>query len=183
MKKPFIQDFEAAFKEKYSFFRALARLLTNKKIRLIYFFRKNKSRFWFYKQKQLEKRLDIEIGKASIGAGFQMIHASGININPSSVIGKNFVIFKGATIGSIRSGKRKGTPKIGDNVVVGINAFVGGGIKIGSHVFIAPNSFVNFDVPNHCIVFGNPGIIKNKMFPERDYIQLSDEDIEPFNSN
>lgn len=27
---------------------------------------------------------------------------------------------------------------------------------------IAPNSFVNFDVPDHSIVLGNPAVIKEK---------------------
>ncbi len=27
---------------------------------------------------------------------------------------------------------------------------------------IAPNSFVNFDVPDHSVVIGNPGIIRKK---------------------
>lgn len=34
-----------------------------------------------------------------------------------------------------------------------------GGITIGEDVLISPNSFVNFDIPNHSIVIGNPGRI------------------------
>lgn len=32
-------------------------------------------------------------------------------------------------------------------------------IKIGNDVLIAPNTFVNFDVPDHSIVIGNPAKI------------------------
>lgn len=32
-----------------------------------------------------------------------------------------------------------------------------GKITIGNDVLIAPNSYVNFDVPLHSIVIGNPG--------------------------
>lgn len=34
-----------------------------------------------------------------------------------------------------------------------------GKINIGDDVLIAPNAFVNFDVPSHSIVIGNPGTI------------------------
>ena len=36
------------------------------------------------------------------------------------------------------------------------NSTVVGKIKIGNDVLIAPNTFVNFDVPDHSIVIGNP---------------------------
>ena len=82
-------------------------------------------------------------------------------------------MFKGCTIGSVRSGKREGVPVIGNNVVIGCNAFVCGGITIGNDVLIAANSFVDFDVPDNSIVFGNPGIIKYKERPTADYISES----------
>jgi serine O-acetyltransferase len=34
-----------------------------------------------------------------------------------------------------------------------------GKIEIGNDVLIAPNTYVNFDVPSHSIVVGSPGII------------------------
>lgn len=49
--------------------------------------------------------------------------------------------------------------QIGNSVFVGINATIVGKVRIGSDVLIAPNSYVNFDVPDHSIVIGNPGII------------------------
>lgn len=44
------------------------------------------------------------------------------------------------------------------------NAVVVGGVVIGNDVLIAPNAFVNFDVPDGAIVLGNPGkiILKDK---------------------
>lgn len=55
-------------------------------------------------------------------------------------------------------------------MVVGTNAFVCVGITIGDDVLIAANSFVDFDVPKHSLVFGNPGIIKSKENATCDYI-------------
>lgn len=45
---------------------------------------------------------------------------------------------------------------------IGINAAVVGHIHIGNDVLIAPNTYVNCDVPDHSIVFGNPFVIKHK---------------------
>ena len=42
---------------------------------------------------------------------------------------------------------------------IGTNAVVVGNIRIGNDVLIAPLSFVNFDVPDHSIVIGNPARI------------------------
>ena len=67
-------------------------------------------------------------------------------------VGDNCNIAQGVTIGQISRGERKGTPKIGDNVWIGANAVVVGGIRIGNNVLVAPNCFVNFDVPDNSIV-------------------------------
>lgn len=45
-----------------------------------------------------------------------------------------------------------------------------GNIKIGSDVLIAPNSFVNMDVPSNSLVIGNPAVIKKKDNPTQYYI-------------
>lgn len=131
------------------------------------------SPFYRLKLYGLRKKTGIEIDfeNGLIGGGLQLIHAYNITVNPSARLGNNVVLFKGCTVGSIRSGNKSGVPEIGDNVVIGCNAFVCGGITIGHDVLIAANSFVNFDVPPHSIVIGNPGIIKSKMNPCSDYIK------------
>ena len=63
-----------------------------------------------------------------------------------------------------------GAPKIGNCVSVGINSTVVGNITIGNDVMIAPNSFVNFDVPDHSVVLGNPGTIHHKEGATEKYI-------------
>lgn len=112
-----------------------------------------------------------------IGPGMLMIHPRNITINSKAVIGCNFTILKGATIGSQLRGKNEGSPVIGNDVYVGLNATIVGKIRIGNNVLIAPNAYVNFDVPDNTIVIGNPGVcyfserategyIKNKFFKE-----------------
>lgn len=68
----------------------------------------------------------------NIGKNLVLGHPSGITVNSGAIIGDNCVIFKNATIGSVRSGKREGVPVIGNNCVIGTGAFVCGGIHIGN---------------------------------------------------
>lgn len=99
--------------------------------------------------------------EAKIGPGLYIGHPYGITINPKSTIGRNCNIHKGVTIGQENRGARKGTPNIGNEVWIGINSTIVGKITIGNDVLIAPNSFVNRDIPSHSIVFGNPCSIKH----------------------
>lgn len=73
-------------------------------------------------------------------------------------------------IGQTNRGGRQGTPVIGNEVWIGINAAIVGKVTIGDDVLIAPNSYVNCDVPSHSIVFGNPCIIKHRENATEGYI-------------
>jgi len=107
--------------------------------------------FFHSKKYGLEIPLRVQIGK-----GFYMGHAYNITINSEAKLGNNINIHKGVTIGQENRGKRKGAPTIGDCVWIGVNTTIVGNIKIGDDVLIAPNSYVNTDVPSHSIVIGNP---------------------------
>lgn len=114
-------------------------------------------RFFLLLYKIAARSRGIEISvSCSIGAGLYIGHGFAITINSAAVIGKNCNIAKGVTIGQENRGKRKGTPQIGDQVWIGTNAVIVGRITIGDDVLIAPNSFVNCDVPSHSVVVGNP---------------------------
>lgn len=108
--------------------------------------------------------------EVQIGKGFYIGHSGRIIINKNVKIGSNVNIATGVTIGETNRGAGKGVPQIGDYVWIGTNAVIVGRIKIGNDVMIAPNSFVNFDVPDHCVVLGNPGQIHNKDKATQDYI-------------
>lgn len=112
---------------------------------------------WKILHARMRERYGLEIPiKTDIGYGVYLGHAFNITINPDAVIGRNCNVHKGVTVGRENRGKRKGAPRIGDEVWIGVNATVVGGIKVGSDVLIAPNSYVNCDVPDHSIVLGNP---------------------------
>lgn len=109
-------------------------------------------------------------GDSVIGGGLYIGHPFGITINANATIGSNCNIHKGVTIGQENRGFRKGCPTIGNRVWIGINSTIVGNITIGDDVLIAPNSFVNFDVPPHSIVLGNPGRIIHKENATEGYI-------------
>lgn len=154
------------------------KLLSKKEIKWLIYFRKlqycnNKflKIIYYFKYKKMTSITGIQIPvRTKIGEGFYIGHCGRIIINPNSVLGRNINIATGVTIGQENRGKRKGTPIIGDNVWIGTNAVIVGNIKIGNDVLIAPLSYVNFDVPNHSIVIGNPGKIIKKEQATKDYI-------------
>ena len=122
----------------------------------------------------VSRRRGIEIKPATrIGEGLYLGHAYNITVNSGAVIGRNCNLHKGVTIGQENRGKRKGCPTIGDRVWIGVNATVVGKITIGDDVLIAPNSYVNCDVPSHSIVVGNPCVIKPRENATEEYINCT----------
>ena len=99
-----------------------------------------------------------------------MGHPYNITINEKVVLGKNINIHKGVTIGQENRGQRKGVPSIGDCVWIGVNSTIVGKITIGNDVLIAPNTYVNRDIPSHSIVMGNPCKIFVSQNATADYI-------------
>ena len=53
---------------------------------------------------------------------------------------------------------------------IGINSAIVGKITIGDDVLIAPNSYVNVDIPSHSVVFGNPCVIKRRDWATEGYV-------------
>lgn len=105
-----------------------------------------------------------------IRGGLYLGHAYNITINGRAKIGRNCNIHKGVVIGQVNRGPREGYPSIGDRVWIGINAAIVGKVTIGDDVMIAPNSFVNVDVPSHSVVFGNPCVIKHRDWATEGYV-------------
>lgn len=113
----------------------------------------------------------IQIGwHTQIGEGLVLVHCGNIAVNNAAVIGNNCTMYHGVTVGMEFRGDRKGNPTIGDNVWIGSNACIVGNITIGDDVLIAPLSFVNFDVPAHSIVIGNPARIIPREHATEGYI-------------
>ena len=126
-----------------------------------------KIRLSFYSRKT---QIDIP-ANTKIGEGLYLGHTGCRIINPNVIIGKNCNIATGVVIG--KTNRRGGTPVIGNNVWIGSNAVIVGKIKIGNNVLIAPNAYVNIDVPDNSIVIGNPASIHHKENATGGYINNS----------
>ena len=129
-------------------------------------------KLWYrWQYKRIRQKYMIELfASTKIGKGLYIGHPLGITVNPDTVIGENVNLQKGVSIGQENRGKRKGVPTIGSRVWIGINATVVGNITVGNDVLIAPNTFVNCDIPDHSVVFGNPCIIKHRDNATEGYI-------------
>ncbi len=155
------------------------RIFRPSEIKYMYWFRKTQSAknpisklFFRVILLKLSRKTNIQIPYyTQIGEGFYIGHSGRVIINPEAVIGKNVNIATGVTIGQERRGKRMGSPTIKDNVWIGTNAVVVGNVTIGTDVLIAPLAYVNFDVPDHSIVVGNPARIIPRENATEDYIE------------
>ena len=114
-------------------------------------------KFWRLVLRHYQIKYGFQIyPETKIGAGLYLGHWGAVVINPKAIIGKNCNIAQGVTIAQTNRGKNEGVPVIGDEVWIGPNAVIVGKITIGNRVLIAPNAYVNFDVPPNAIVLGNP---------------------------
>lgn len=167
--KKFLEDYKLFFKKDYSFIECRLRMIKHPHMKYIWYSRKladsSSVAKYFYKFRifLLSHRFGLEIDNFDrIGSGFVLYHPYNITVNPSASFGNHIALYKGVTVGSVRTGKREGIPSIGNNVVICSNAVVVGGITIGDNVLIAANAFVDFDVPSNSVVIGNPGKIIHK---------------------
>ena len=156
--------------------RSLITILFSHQIRYMRLWRKANHKMTFIRRIRLlhyARKYGLEISAhASIGSGCYLGHPYNITVAEEVKIGNNVNLHKGCTIGRENRGKREGVPTIGDCVSVGINSTIVGEITIGNDVMIAPNSFVNFDVPSHSVVIGNPGIVHHRDEATRGYVNF-----------
>lgn len=94
---------------------------------------------------------------AQIGPGLRIYHFGTIVLNPLTIVGKNFSIHQGVTIGVKNSYFDQVI--IGDNVTIGAGAKVLGNLHIGNNVTIGANAVVMTDVPDNSIAVGIPARI------------------------
>jgi len=111
--------------------------------------------------------------EATIGKGFYLTSHIGSVIIGRVNMGKNCNVGHLVTIGRGIAGDRKGFASIGDNVWIGAGAVIVGAIRIGNNVLIAPNTYLNFNVPDNSVVYGNPGKIIKAKNPTSDYINYA----------
>lgn len=102
----------------------------------------------------------------------------GIFISGEAVIGKNCTIYHQVTIGSnmLIDSKGLGSPKIGDNCLIGAGAKIIGNITIGNNCRIGANTVVTKDLPdNSVIVLSTPQIFQKENLTNRIYQKAINE--------
>lgn len=107
---------------------------------------------------------NLGFSKTPIGGGLILYHAYGTILNATS-IGDNCKIAHNVTLGF----KNGLAPILKDNVEIFTGATIVGGITIGTNCRIGPGAVVFKDIPDNCVIVGNPayilkqdGIVVNK---------------------
>ena len=153
--------------EKWNPVKGTLIMLLRYDIRYLYLIRRKKTKIRTLFAMRAARKYGLEILSDNVGPGLYLGHAHNINVSPLAKIGN-----KGCTIGRENCGKRIGAPTLGDGVWVGSNSMVVGNIHTGNDVLIAPNAYVNSDVPEHSIVIGNPAKIIKKENATDSYITM-----------
>jgi len=130
-------------------------------------FQVNQGNIWgaFYRRRleRFAHKTGIDfLGNPNFGKGLTIGHWGRIVVNGNAKFGDQIMLTHGVTIGRDIRSKREGTPTFGNCICIRTNSTVVGNINIGDDVLIAPNTFVNFDVPSHSVVIGNPAHIHHK---------------------
>ncbi|MDN5976431.1 serine O-acetyltransferase [Acidipropionibacterium jensenii] len=117
--------------------------------------------------------LEIAPG-ASIGPGLLLMHRHGVIIGPA-VIGRHCVLHQNVTIGQRVAGGDQGVPRLGDDVWIGPGAVITGSVTVGDGVAISAGSVLSKDVPDRCLVAGNPARVIAKDYDNSRMIGLGGE--------
>lgn len=172
--KEFLYDFYRNTGKKLSFPFFLLHYFFSHQVRFMFVWRKANNKMTLMRRFRLwrfSRKYGLEIStKAIIGKGLYLGHPYNITVNGQAQIGDNCNLHKGTTIGVCNRGKLKGAPKLGNSVFVGVNSTIVGNVVIGDDVMIAPNTFIDFDVPAHSVVLGSPGTIHHKENATEGYI-------------
>lgn len=125
------------------------------------FIKPNKICKYFHQaqRNRLGAKLGFFIAGGCFGSGLKIWHSGSIIVNPKSRIGKNCNLHGNCCIGS-NGGFPDDSPVIGDNVDIGQNAQVLGGITIANGVKIGAGAVVVKSVLEEGVtVVGVPGKI------------------------
>ena len=96
---------------------------------------------------------------ASIGRRFTIHHGYGVVINKHVVVGDDFTLRHGVTIGNLGTNDLS-CPVIGNSVELGANVTLLGDVAIGDNVTIGAGSVVVDSVPDNALVVGEKARVK-----------------------
>jgi acetyltransferase-like isoleucine patch superfamily enzyme len=111
---------------------------------------------------QIDAESGISVGSgASLNYGCYIEGSGGVTIGERTILGPNVVILSSthrmaSDIEVTRSGKEFKSTTVGDDVWVGANVVIIGGITIGDGAVVGAGSIVTREVLSHVVVAGNP---------------------------
>lgn len=103
---------------------------------------------------------------ADIAAGFYINHFGGIDIR-NCRIGPHCTVYHQVKLGPAE-GSDKG-PVIGEGVFISAHTRICADINVGDGASIGPGSVITRDVPQHCLVLGNPSRIALRNYNNHEF--------------
>jgi serine O-acetyltransferase len=119
---------------------------------------------------------------ATIGPGFHLGHSTNILIGPTT-IGENCSVSNNVIIGVGLGHQEFETPVLGNNVWIGPGAVLTGKITIGNGSTISANALVSKDIPERCLVVGNPCRIIMQNYDNSNILGFKLDNMKPLNSD
>ena len=96
--------------------------------------------------------------ETDVGPELRLLHAQAIVINRDTQIGARCIIRASTTLGNIvrADGTVSGSPRIHDDVELGVGVIIIGPVEIGARARIGAGAVVVKDVPPETVAVGNP---------------------------
>ncbi len=101
-------------------------------------------------------KYQINISPNSVGPGLKLVHPGFRRLGSYLKIGKNCTFLPLVLIGKKSPNVDTTNFIIGDNCYFGTGAIVMGPVKIGNNVIVGAGAVVTKDIPDNCVVGGNP---------------------------
>lgn len=108
--------------------------------------------------------------RISFGARLDKTYSQGVHIGDESYVASGAVVFSHDFTRYLHT-----DTYIGKQCFIGANAIIMAGIRIGDNCIVGSGTIVTKDVPNNCIVVGNPARIIKQNIKTKKFGQLIQE--------